>query len=620
MRPGQVEHRVLRLDLNRADPRERTVPASLSSELPVERFWGVEVLEHSVEAVDLTRAIDGKLPLIASHDPEQLPRPGNVERVRVGDRRLRGVLRLADTTRGRELWDAMQQGFLEGVSIGYRILEAREDGRDERTGLPIYRVTRWQPYEVSLVNLPADTSVGIGRSLPAPQKEHEIMNEKFTPPRIEAGDHDETQAERERVSEILRAGRQWKLDELAERHVQAGSDLATWRKAALAELGKRNVQINPERPLPDGGGLGGEAYGIPQRELERYSVRRAILSLIPGGNERDFGLERAVSAQLGRATGRESEGILLPMAALLPLQRDIAKTAPGTGSYLIATDHLGAQYIDLLRSTSIVLQAGARLLTGLVGDVAIPKRSTAATAYWIAEGDALTESTPVFTRLSLSPKTVGGWVEFTRKMLLQSSPGIELLCRQDLAAVLATAIDSVALNGGGTGEPDGILATIGIGDVEVGNTFAEWSHICELIADVASSNALAGALAFATNGLVMSQLLQAKVDAGSGVMIWQEAPAGSPAQGKIAGYPAFMSTNVPSNLGAGLNRSALIFGDFSQVLIGQWGVLEILVDPYTGFTTGNVRIRALQDLDVGVRQAGAFSASQDIDHSAAVVQ
>jgi HK97 family phage major capsid protein len=593
--------RVLALDLHRADSAAMTIPCSLSSEEPCTRTWGIEVLGHNPEEIDLSRAVNGTIPMLASHDYEEIPRPGNVEKIRVQNGRLRGVLRFAPTDRGRELWTAVQDGFLDGVSVSYRLNELKQTGMDEPTGLPIYRATNWTLLEASVCNLPADHTVGIGRSRPAERTLMDPNNPIPGNPRIEViEDH----SERKRCSEIMAIGQRVGLQDQAQKAVSEGWSLDQFRGVVVSHLEARSGGT-PGDPLPNA------PVRFLGRELNQYSLTRGILALC-SKDWSDAGFEREVSREAGKRNGRESEGLLIPLEVLT---RTITKA--GAGANLIGTDHLGGEFIDVLRPVSVAIAAGARILTGLVGNISIPRLVSGSTGYWVDEAGVITESTPVPDAVTMQPKTVGGIVEVTRKMLLQSSPEVETLLQSDLTSMIGTALDRVGLQGGGSNEPSGVLETVGIGSVSVSDAPMSWASTCELIGEIVNDNALSGSLAFVTTPKCHARMLATAKDPGSGGMLWEAAAAGSQAHGIVAGYPAFSTSNCPSTLGAG-NLHACIFGNWADLLIGQWGVLEVTVNPYesTAFTKGNVYIRAMIDVDVAVRHAESFAACQDIDPTA----
>lgn len=351
-------------------------------------------------------------------------------------------------------------------------------------------------------------------------------------------------------------------------------------------------------------------------QLRQFSLRAAIAMMVPDlANSIDCGREREISAELQRRGLVPSQGgIMVPMQVFE--QRVITTTAPvgGPGSNLVATDHLGNQFIDILRARMIVRGLGARVLGGLVGNVDIPGLKASASAEWIAENSALSGSDMELRKVQMSPKHVGALTEFSRNMLLQTSPDIEQLIRADFADILAQALDRAAIKGGGSNEPDGILETAGIGSFN-GST---WAGVLSALEDLAVANADAGSLAWATNPKVVRKLrstLKVNSDAGAGFIM--EGP------NSLAGYNAAVSNNVPSTLPGAASpstndRSALIFGNWADLLVGYWSAVEILVNPYetTAYKKGNVQVRGLLTADIAVRHVESFTADTDFDTAA----
>jgi HK97 family phage major capsid protein len=242
------------------------------------------------------------------------------------------------------------------------------------------------------------------------------------------------------------------------------------------------------------------------------------------------------------------------------------------------------------------------MLPGLVGNVTIPKQTAAATAYWLTnEATAITESQLTLGQLSLTPKTVGAYTEISRLMLLQNTPAADMLVMDDFAKVLALGIDLAGLEGSGaSGQPTGISATAGIGSVT--GTSIAYAGIIEFQTDVAANNALTGNSAYLTTPAVAGLLTQRQRFTSTDTPLWN----GAIVDGQMAGYRATTTTQMTA--------ASMIFGDFSQVVIGEWGQLEIAVSNSEGsnFKAGILGVRAFQTVDVGVRQAGAFSRATSI--------
>lgn len=595
------------LDATRGQGTQRAVEASLSSEFPVDRSFGPEVLEHSENAIDLSRA---PLPLLTSHDHDAMP-VGVVEGLRVIGRKLRGTLRFSE--RAADLWSDVQSGILRNISIGYRIIDGQEDADG------VFHATRWQPLEVSLVSVPADPSVGIGRSYQQGEDKMttEIENETPATSRSERRAIEQaTQDERGRIARIQTLAKitgqrspsesfTKALDAMAASMIRDGRSVEVFERWITDNEPPEGVATNQYAGLPK--------VGMSSTEVENYSFLRAIRAQVdPNFARRGAGLELEASRAMAQQLGKEPQGIYVPSEVL---SRDLNVGTATAGGNLVANNLLAADFITLLRNQMVVFRAGARSMSGLVGNISIPRQTAGNTSYWVAEGVAPTESQGAFDQITMTPKTVGGFTDITRKLLLQSTPDAENLVRMDLAATVAQAIDLAALNGSGVGaEPLGILNVTGIGDVAGGTNGAAptWDHIVDLESAVAVENADQGTLGYVTNSVVRGKLKKTFVDASSNAeRVWDTRAGNRP----LNGYAGHVTNQIPSDLDKGTSTgvcSAIVFGNWSDLIIGAWSVLDLLVDPYTHSTTGAVRVVGLQDVDVAVRHPESFAAMLDV--------
>ena len=408
-------------------------------------------------------------------------------------------------------------------------------------------------------------------------------------------------SEQKRTQEIIAMGEQFKAygaDGVAAECLRNGKSVDETRAALMTQIGTRAL------PSAD--------IGMTQEEARSFSFVRAIQAavLIKDGKfsqARDIGgFELDASDAVAKKMGRESRGFFVPNEVQ---KRDLLVGTPTAGGNTVATDLLASSFIDLLRNKMAVTGLGAKFLTGLVGQIAIPRQTAGATAYWVAENGAPTESQQAFDQVTMTPKTLGAFTDITRKLLLQSSIDVEGLVRNDLATVIAMAIDLAAINGSGaSNQPTGILNTAGIGSVAGGTNglIPTWGNLVDLESQVAVANADLGALGYLTNAKVRGKLKQVSKVSGQNGFIWED--------GTVNGYATGVSNQVPSNLTKGTASgicSAILFGNFADLIIGQWGNLDIMVDPYTGSTAGTVRVVALQDVDVAVRHAESFAAMKD---------
>jgi HK97 family phage major capsid protein len=341
----------------------------------------------------------------------------------------------------------------------------------------------------------------------------------------------------------------------------------------------------------------------------RFSLVRAI-AMQSGLGGHDFGFEREVQGELAKRAGKAPEGVLAPMELFLE-KRVLTTTLPATGpgGNLVATELHGEMYFDRLRAAMKVQALGSTVLSGLVGNVDIPGLKTSATAGWVAENAALTASDQEYRKVSMTPKHAGAITELSRNMLQQTTPDIEMLVRNDFALLLADAVDKAAISGTGAGaQPRGILNTAGIGDVPMGTNGLAMT--VDTPADVMGKIAIADAPATARGFLTNSKVMVAAMKLKDG----QSRPYGLPQV--FQNERAEFSSNVPSNLtkGSGTNLSALIYGNWADLLIGYWSAFDLLVNPFeaTAYPKGNVSIRAMLTCDVAVRYAESFSAAKDI--------
>lgn len=355
------------------------------------------------------------------------------------------------------------------------------------------------------------------------------------------------------------------------------------------------------------------------REAQRYSLTRAIAHV--SGLRVDAKREEEISQEIEHRTGRKAQGIFGPDNVFRVPRNAAAEervvTSSGDGAGLIFEEARPQDYIDALRANLVTGRLGARTLSGLQGNVSIPKLNASAGSEWIAEDGALTAADGDWDKVTMTPKHVGALTSFSRNMLLQSSPDIETLIRQDFAASMAVALDSAALIGGGSNEPDGIITQLiagpGLGTLGT----PSWSEVLGMIASIELANAATGRLGWAVNPRAV-QTLRSTVKVAYGSPETQDAGAGFLMDGpnSLAGYTALSTTSLPQSLGSP-DPGAAIFGDWSSLLIGLWSGVDILANPYgTGFDKGNTHVRGLLTADVAVRHIESFTAATDIPTAA----
>ena len=581
----EVQHRAMEMEMSPIDEESRTVKIALSSEEPVARSFGNEVLDHGKESIDLSFLASGRAPLLLDHDPEK--QIGVIKSVKLDEnaRRLRAEVRFGKGELAREAFSDVVDGIRANISVGYSIDKMERDRDDKET----YRAKSWKPVEASLVSIPADMTVGVGRSGKAENKpvirtslkEDNTMSEV----NLDAVKAEAQQAAQKNAAQIVELGARHNKSDMAREAIASGQSIDEFRGALLESIGSTSA-------------LESQDIGMNEKEVKNFSMMRAIHALANPTDRKaqeaaafEFECSRAAADQYGTT----AQGIMLPADVLRTWNKRDLNSADE--SELFTDDFRGGDFIDSLRNASSVMAAGARMLGGLSGDVKIPKKTAAASAAWIAsEGGAATESEMTVGNVSLTPKTLGAFTDVTRQLLIQSSLDVEGLIRDDLVKAMAIAIDKAGLEGtGSSGQPTGIL-NAGVNTVTAfaaaNPTFAE---VVTLETAVAEDNALNGNLAYILPASMNGALKTTAKDAGSGQFVSQG--------GQINGYNAIVSNQATAG--------NLYFGNFDDLLIGMFGGLDIVVDPYTASTTGTVRVVALQSVDVGVRHAESFAFGND---------
>ena len=594
--------------------KARTFEFPFSSEYPVARYFGNEVLSHDDGAANLTRLNDGA-PLLFNHNPDKVV--GVVERAWVDGKKKRGYakVRFSRNKLAQEILDDVKDGILRGISFGYAIEKMEEREGD-------FVATQWSPHEVSVVSIPADPTIGIGRSLLSPEPimdevlqvtEPSIGDEVTSPaaevvaeettrqaadpapspipameentPNLEVIRSKAAEAERTRITAISALGEKHQMQDLARELIDGGRTIDEARAAVLDKIGSTPV----EQPIRSTDVTTNDV-GLSEKETKSFSFLRALNYLANPGDanaRRAAAFEIEVGEAAAKKYERSSNGIVVPNEVL---RRDLVAGTPSAGGDLVADELLSGSFIDLLRNRLALAQAGITILNGLQGNISIPRQTSAATAYWVGENSAPTESQQAIDQVNMTPKTVGAYVDYSRRLLLQSTISVEQMVRDDLAKVIAQELDRAAIYGtGSSNQPLGLNNVTGIGSETLtgSGTFEE---LIAMETDVAAANADAGALRYIMNATSRGALKGTKKDAGSGDFVFEN--------GEVNGYPVIVSNQLAGN--------DTLFGDFSMLIMGMWSGLDLTVDPYAGATAGTVRIIALQDVDVAVKQPSAF--------------
>ena len=516
------------------DESDRRVMMSISSTNPVEREFGYEVLEHNISSVDMEFMSSGKAPLLLDHDARQ--QIGVVEKAYMDKDKLRAQVRFSKSALAEEVYRDVVDGIRGNVSIGYQIqgMTKDENGYKDK---PLYRVNMFKPLEVSMVSIPADSTVGVGRSKPeisgndnSAIQEKTMSAEVVQEPVNTRQQEDQLKEYRNQSSQILELGKRHNEYDLAFRALQEEKSLAEFQAMLLEKKTSKPIDFSVD---------------ASPKEKRNYSLVRAIRA----ADQKDWskaGFEMEISQELAKTQKRQPKGFFVPDWGWQTRTVSTAAGATfGAGSNIVPEDYRGDRFIDALISTSILGQVGATVLNGLQGNVAIPKISTSTAAAFIAEGGSVGNNEPDFAQVTMTPKLLANKVAVTRELMIQSDPSVEQLIRNNMVRIFAAKIDNVALKGGGSNEPTGILGTAGIGDVSSGGTSGNanltYGNVVDIMTEVSQDNALLGNLRWVTHPAVVGKLMQTLVAASTDSRMIMSGPD------SMMGYPVVQTTQAPSS-------------------------------------------------------------------------
>lgn len=593
----------------------RTVELAFSSETEkVERWYGVEVLGHDSNEIDLSRMNNGA-PICWMHDLTDqrgvvVPGSARVD----ADRVARCTARFSASDEGDELFRDIVDGIVTKVSVGYSVTAMKLV--EERDGIDVYRVTGWQPYEASMVSVAADDEMGVGRSMEIPPQDEAVSNDDtstkpvlpvsikdnrtMTPEEIAAQEQAAAQqraagtdAERARVAAITTLGERFGQSELARTFIGNGGTVEAMREAILdAQEARERRSLNQSAADTN--------IGLSDSEVRQFSIMnvcRALADPTDASAQRAAAFEFEASQAARARSGREGDRFMIPSDVLTRAMNSTASgvTNADTGGYSIQNTLQTQSFVEILRNRAVLMQH-ARVIGGLVGNIDIPKQTAAAQGYWLGEDEDATETGIGLGQFSMSPKTVAAFTEVTRKLLKQSSMDVEAMLRYDLAVQLALTIDKAGFYGTGSDhQPLGLANQTGIHAQAFGvagqPTFAE---MVNMETQIALDNADVNSMVYIANagfrGYAKTKIKFA--GSSSDATLWESG-------GTVNGY----RTDITNQVAAG----DVFFGNFSDLLIGMWGGLELMVDPYSGSKKGRVRIVTFQDVDIALRRAASFT-------------
>ena len=590
---------------------ETIVRATVSSETPYPRtMWdeeikewvrGHEVLGHAKGEIDESRMKDG-LVIQDTHWGDQI---GIIRKPELKDGKLGGVIEFGCGERAQEIARDAAAGIRRNMSVGYIVREYKKVGKAE-DGLPIFRVTKWTPYEASFVNVPADTNIGVGR-VATPDENMETRAAGIAAVTTKEKEMDAktiaalmAQAERAHmktadVTAMIEAGKT---------EAEIRSEIAERACAYADDLAKKTAQPEPQRKTAIFDG------GDERKIVKEYNLLNVIRALAKDGSP-DVGFEREISDQIAKAQHKDARGFYIPESVLVRAitgKTNVSGEIVGNGADTVETSLLASQYIDELVGTTVLGAAGVQTVGGLVGDIAIPK-GTAVTAGWIAEKDNATTTTPTFSQVSGTPHTAAANAILSRRLVIQSSLAVQNLVARLITEAIGRAVEAATFDGtGANNQPTGLSATTGVGAVTMTADAPTKANLVDFWEKVYTANAAGANMKYIGSPAVKALLCKTLDYFGinnTGAKATSNVVGGIGAdylctrEGKVEGFDFLMS--------ALCNSKKLYFGNWSEILMCFWSGIDMIVDPYTYSAKGAWQVTAFQDCDVIVRHPAAFA-------------
>jgi len=581
----------------------------LSSEAPYLRHKGMEVLDHSEGSVDLDWLNSGNAPLLDTHSSWDLrSQIGIVRRAWLENKRLYVAVEFRSDAQSKSIEADVRKGIIRNVSVGYQVLNAQPV--DEDTGE--YRVDRWRPKEASFVPLPADESVGMGRSVTT--KVNTMTGTAPSAPSVETApapltDEQRAEAMTEAVNNITALAQEHNRSDLANDFIRGAMRNGDTPSYALFQ-GVMRAELPEDKPLHN------TDIGLGDDEKRQFSIVRLAGAMREGASREEieaaaFEIEAtdAVAArsgthavptdimsswddfEMGGYNSRSTSGRQMIRAA-------VSTANPASTSNIQTVDHLASSFIDSLRNALVLGRLGIRMLPGLSSDIEIPGKDTNISAAWLASEDAdVAESNPGFRKVGMSPHDLGAYTDITRRMIQQSTIGIEALVRSDIVTGIAEQVDLAGFYGAGSGGvPEGLANTTGIGSVTFAAATPTRDELLDMKKLIAASNQMTDPTYVMDTDMEVD-LKKVKVDAGSGRFLM-----GNGGQLEI-GY----GTAITNQLTSG----DIFSGVFSDMMMGLWGGLELARSTEAKFLSGGIRLRGIQTVDFGVRRLNSFVLGND---------
>lgn len=599
---------------------------AISSEFPVQRWFGKEILDHTPEAVDLSRAKDG-LSFLDSHDSKSIVGVVNDVKLDKKDKVLRGVVQFSRNPKAQEVKRDVVDGIRKYISVGYGVNEYKLDKSSKDEG-DTYRATSWTPLETSSVAVPADPSVGHNRKAGERGFPVKVLNPsaersagKTTEEVMAETDHAQVLIDsRKTAGEIVKLGKRHGIDqERVATWISEGRSLDAVSALVLEEVASRSAKPT----TTPGAAETREQLELTEKEQREYNLARGIMTLIQndeaGEDKRENCLELEISQTIERQhKGGTHGGLFVPWSVknvhAIQKRAGLSSNVATAGQELKFTEP-GA-FIDFLYNSMRVKELGATTISGLRDNVAFPKQTGKASGSWVAEnpGADVADSNLTLGQVASSPHTYQSSTSYSRQLLAQAVIDVDTLVRADLSRDMALALDFAAIQGPtGGNSPVGIMNTTGVQSFIVaadGGNGGEiaYADVIKMIEDLEDVNAdQLGSPAWLTAPSIKSLLkLTPRLANTIALPVWAD-------NDTVSGYKAASSNQVPKTgvRGSTSNNNAVILGVFSTMVIGMWGSgFELVVDPYRLKKQGMIELTTFMLTDVVLKYPQAFVVAQ----------
>lgn len=271
----------------------------------------------------------------------------------------------------------------------------------------------------------------------------------------------------------------------------------------------------------------------------------------------------------------------------LPIESRSAITVSDEGEDVVVTDF--TNILEPLRAKNVLVQAGARYLTGLVGDVQVPVMN-ASNVTWEGETAPAKDGAGTFDHIKLQPKRLTAYIDISKQFLVQDSLDAEALIRQDLVNAINSKLEETILSAsaGTTTMPQGIFYS----DSALTSVSA-FTDICELESDIEDAN-INGECKYIVSNKAKAALRTMAKSALTNELVMHD--------GNIDGTPVLNTSHV--------GGKKIAYGDFSYLAIGQWGAIDLTVDPFSQATNGKVRLVINAFFDAKVLRPEAIAVAE----------